>query len=96
VELQEEVQALRIKLNMLLGTGLTRLWAEVAAREPLQGPNAAPKLPKKELNCVCISTRRTPDEDEDGNDCFGRYLPTDMANVKIRSALLNVDPTKEV
>ncbi|EAL87807.1 uncharacterized protein AFUA_1G00950 [Aspergillus fumigatus Af293] len=94
-ELQEEAQALRAKLNTLLGTGPTRSWAEVAAREPLQGPNVAPKPPKKELNCVRISTRRTPDDDEDGNDRFGTYLPTDMANAKIRSALLSTDPTKD-
>jgi FtsZ-binding cell division protein ZapB len=94
-ELQEEVQALRTKLNTLLGTGPTRSWAEVAAREPPQGPNSAPKPPKKELNCVRISTRRTPDDDEDGNDRFGRYLPTDIANAKIRSALLSTDPTKD-
>jgi hypothetical protein len=89
------VQALRTKLNTLLETGPTRSWAEVAAHEPLQGPNAAPKPPKKGLNCVRISTRRTPDDDEEGNDRFGRYLPTDMANAKIRSALLSTDPTKD-
>jgi hypothetical protein len=90
------VQALRIKLNTRLGTGLTRSWVEVAACNPLQGPNTAPKPPKKELNCVYISTRRAPDEDKDGNDHFRRYLLTDMANAKIRSALLSMDPTKEV
>ncbi|PKX93541.1 uncharacterized protein P174DRAFT_503437, partial [Aspergillus novofumigatus IBT 16806] len=50
-DLQEEVLALRTKLNTLLGTGL-RSWVEVAAREPPQGPNAVPRPPKKELNCV--------------------------------------------
>ncbi|GFF96869.1 hypothetical protein IFM47457_11105 [Aspergillus lentulus] len=72
------------------------LRAEVAACEPLQRPNTAPKPPKKELNCVYISTRQTPDEDEDGGDRFRRYLLTDIANTKIRSALLSVDPTKEI
>jgi hypothetical protein len=68
----------------------------VAACNPPQGPNTAPKLPKKELNCVCISTQQAPNKDKDGNDCFRRYLLIDMANVKIRSALLSADPTKEV
>lgn len=95
-ELQEEVQTLRTKLTSLPGAGPTRSWAEVAVSEPPRGPNAGPRPRKRELNCVRISTRRTPADEEDGNDVFGRYLPTDMANAKIRSALLSADPTKDV
>ncbi|KAF4231528.1 hypothetical protein CNMCM8980_005232 [Aspergillus fumigatiaffinis] len=95
-ELQEEVQTLRTKLTSLPGAGPTRSWAEVAVSEPPRGPNAGPRPRKRELNCVRISTRRTPADEEDGNDVFGRYLPTDMANAIIRSALLSADPTKDV
>ncbi|KAJ8147384.1 hypothetical protein LV165_008823 [Aspergillus fumigatus] len=70
--------------------------AEVAVSEPPRGPNTGPRPRKRELNCVRISTRRTPADEEDGNNVFGRYLPTDMANAKIRSALLSADPTKDI
>ncbi|CEL10493.1 Putative Zinc knuckle domain protein [Aspergillus calidoustus] len=54
-----------------------------------------PLQPRKEPNCVRISTRHTSEIDDDENGGFRRYLPTDMANAKIRSALLSIDTTKD-
>jgi hypothetical protein len=68
----------------------------VAVSKPPQGPNAGPRPRKRELNCIQISTQQTPADEEDRNDVFRRYLLTDMANAKIRSALLSIDPTKDI
>jgi hypothetical protein len=52
--------------------------------------------PKKEPNCVRISTQPKPTNGEDTETGFTRYLPTDSANTYIRDALLNADTTKDV
>ncbi|KAI3040862.1 hypothetical protein CBS147352_9731 [Aspergillus niger] len=95
-ELQEEIQALRAKLEAQpLNTPVNRSWAEVAAGNPQPNPARTVPRPRKEPNCVRISTAPTLDQDVD-NDRFSRALPTEAANTHIRTALLNAGTTKEV
>ncbi|KAL3255919.1 hypothetical protein ABHI18_007953 [Aspergillus niger] len=95
-ELQEEIQALRAKLEAQpLNAPVHRSWAEVAAGNPLPDPARTVPHPRKEPNCVRISTAAILDEDVD-NARFSRALPTEAANTHIRTALLNAETTKEV
>jgi FtsZ-binding cell division protein ZapB len=96
VELQKQIHALQEQLEAVPATKTgTKTWAEIAAAASQQDPTVRIKQPRKELNCVRISTQRTPDNGDDENGGFRRYLPTDMANAKIRSALLSSDTTKD-
>ncbi|KAF4233525.1 hypothetical protein CNMCM6805_009182 [Aspergillus fumigatiaffinis] len=96
VELQKQIHTLREQLEAAPATKTgTKSWAEIAAAASQQGWTGRTKRPRKELNCVRISTQRKPDEDDDENGGFRRYLPTDMASAKIRSALLSSDTTKD-
>lgn len=96
VELQEQIQSLRRQLETISTTPTTaKTWAEVATAANQQDPTASIKRPRKEPNCVRISTQRTPETDDSETGGFKRYLPTDMANAKIRSALLSADTTKD-
>ncbi|THC88360.1 hypothetical protein EYZ11_012191 [Aspergillus tanneri] len=93
-KLREEIQTLRSQIEVqTLST--PKSWAAVAAGPPLHDPNTTVPRPRKEPNCVRISTAPTLDEDID-NDRFTRFLPTEAANTHIRAALLNAEPTKEV
>eukprot|EP00136_Aspergillus_niger_P005212 XP_001395701.2 reverse transcriptase [Aspergillus niger CBS 513.88] len=95
-ELQEEIEALRAKLEAQpLNAPVNRSWAEVAAGNPQPNPARTVPRPRKEPNCVRISTAPTLDQDVD-NDRFSRALPTEAANTHIRTALLNAETTKEV
>lgn len=96
VELQEQIQSLREQLETIATTGPpTKTWAEVAATASQQDPTALTRQPRNEPNCVRISTQRTPEIDNNESGRFRRYLSTDMANAKIRSALLSADTTKD-
>jgi FtsZ-binding cell division protein ZapB len=96
-ELQEQVQGLQEQLEAIPTTGHTaKTWAEVATTASQQLPATPPKRNPREPNCVRISTRKIPNNDEGENSGFGRYLPIDMAKAKIRSALLSADTTKDV
>jgi hypothetical protein len=96
VELQEQIQSLRGQLEAISTTGTTaKTWAEVAAAANERDPTVSTRRPRKEPNCVRISTQRAPETDDSENGGFRRYLPTDMANAKIRSALLSADSTKD-
>jgi hypothetical protein len=96
VELQEQIQTLRGQLEAASTTRTTaKTWAEVAAAANEHEPTARTRQPRKEPNCVRISTQRTPEMEDNENGGFRRYLPTDMANAKIRSALLSADTTKD-
>ncbi|KAI3059586.1 hypothetical protein CBS147353_10524 [Aspergillus niger] len=95
-ELREEIQNLRARLEAQpANTPLNRSWAEVAAGHPLPDPKKTVPRPRKEPNCVRISTAPTLDQDVD-NDRFSRALPTEAANTHIRTAFLNAETTKEV
>jgi hypothetical protein len=93
-ELQDEIQALRAQINNLPPTNPRppKTWAEVAAGGVPPNPS---KPTQRESNCVRISTRHTPENNED-NPGFTRYLSADMANARIRSALLSTDTTRDV
>ena len=52
--------------------------------------------PRKEPNCIRISTARpTEDADNGDHEVFTRYLPTDIANTRIRAALSHAEATKD-
>ena len=96
VELQEQVQSLRVQLGRISATeSRTRTWAEVATAADQQDPAESTKRPRKQPNCVRINTQRAPEIDNNETGGFQRFLPTDMANAKIRSALLSADTTKD-
>ncbi|KAK9846764.1 hypothetical protein MYU51_001311 [Penicillium brevicompactum] len=70
-----------------------RTWAAVAAGGNDTTTQPAHQRPEKDENCVRIYTQRSlvdlrDNNDSDGNT-FGRYLPTDSANIQIRTALMN-------
>jgi hypothetical protein len=60
-----------------------KTWAKVVAAANQQDPTMSVRQPRKEPNCVRISTRHTSEIDDNENGGFRRYLPTDMANAKI-------------
>ncbi|KAI3055604.1 hypothetical protein CBS147353_11310 [Aspergillus niger] len=97
-KLQEEIQSLRSQVETQTLSS-PKSWAAVAAAAagttPEQPPNAIIPRPRREPNCVRISTAATLDEDID-NKRFTRFLPTEAANTHIRTALLNAETTKEV
>jgi hypothetical protein len=96
MELQEQIQTLWGQLEATSTTRTTaKTWAEVVAAANEHEPTTRTRQPWKEPNCVRISNRRSLKMDNNKNGGFQRYLPTDMANAKIRSALLNADTTKD-
>jgi septal ring factor EnvC (AmiA/AmiB activator) len=97
--LYEEVKALRVQLESALAATATKSWATVAANSSNATPSPNLQQPEKEQNCVRISTQRTfvdprDNEDSNGNE-FGRYLPTDVVNTHIRTALQSDDATQD-
>jgi FtsZ-binding cell division protein ZapB len=99
-KLQEEVQALREQIKAQTVNPTPRTWAEVTAGNNSQNTVITAPRPQKELNCVRISTARPTDEidfeNDNDNNRFTRFLPTDAANNHIRTALSNAEPTKDV
>ncbi|KAL3254248.1 hypothetical protein ABHI18_009052 [Aspergillus niger] len=52
--------------------------------------------PRKEPNCIRISTARpTEDADNGDHEVFTRYLPTDIADTRICTSLLHAEATKD-
>lgn len=107
-ELQDEIRSLRTQLSACSGSipagsiPSPRSWASVAASGGTAGTetnlsgSTKTRNPKKEPNCVRISTQPKPTNGDDTETGFTRYLPTDSANTYIRNALLNADTTKDV
>lgn len=93
------MKALRAQLESAPAATAIKSWAAVAAKGSNATPSPNPQRPEKEQNCVRISTQRTfvdprDNEDSDGN-AFGRYLPTDVVNTHIRTALQSDDATQD-
>lgn len=49
----------------------------------------------KGTHCIRIGTQRNPETENNEGTQFPRYLPTDTASTRIRSALLNADTTRD-
>ncbi|THC88517.1 hypothetical protein EYZ11_012035 [Aspergillus tanneri] len=96
IELQEEIQALREQIEAQPASRHPpKTWAEVTSGTP-RGPSVTTPQPRKEPNCVRISTQRTLDTEDSDENRFTRYLPTESANTHIRMALLSSETTKDV
>jgi regulator of replication initiation timing len=99
-KLQEEVRALRAQIENAPAVAAPKTWAAVAASS---GGTTTParnhQQPEKNQNCVRISTQRTfvdpRDNGNNGDNEFGRYLPTDAANNHIRAALHSGTATQD-
>ncbi|KAI9041460.1 uncharacterized protein KD926_006856 [Aspergillus affinis] len=94
-QLQDEIQVLRKQIESQAVNPHLGLWSEVAAGNTLPDPKTIIPRPRKEPNCVRISTAPTLDQDID-NDRFSRALPMEAANTHIRTALLSAENTREV
>ncbi|OQD71744.1 hypothetical protein PENPOL_c001G07074 [Penicillium polonicum] len=96
-KLHEEVRALRAHIDALPPSQAANSWATVAASHPPSQPNH--QRPDKDQDCVRISTQRAfvdpRDNESNGPNTFGRYLPTETANIQIRSALSNAPSTQD-
>jgi hypothetical protein len=97
-KLFDEIKTLRERIETPTLAVPTRSWAAVASGS-ISSPQPSYQKPKKDRNCVRISTQRsfvdpTDNNNGDGNT-FSRYLPTDTANTYIRTALLNAPPTQD-
>lgn len=96
-KLHEEVRALRAQIDALPPSPVAKSWAAVAASHP--SPQSNHQRPDKDHNCVRVSTQRSfvdpRDNESNGQNTFGRYLPTETANTHIRTALSNAPPTQD-
>jgi hypothetical protein len=102
-ELQDEIRTLRGQVSALSASlPSTRSWASVVAGT--RGTQASTSVstavsnerPKKEANCLRISTQASEQGAEPSEEGFARYLSTEKANNHIRDALHKVDTTKDV
>jgi hypothetical protein len=94
LNLLKEVHDLRAQIENWTASPQTKTWAAVAA-EAAAGETQI-RAPRKEPNCIRISTARPAEYSDNGNhEAFTRYLPTDVANRHIRSALLHAEATKD-
>ncbi|CEJ62844.1 hypothetical protein PMG11_11329 [Penicillium brasilianum] len=98
-KLHEEIRALRAQIEARPQALPPSTWAAVAANDTSETPQPSHQRPEKERSCVRISTQRTfvdPRDNESGDDnSFSRYLPTETANTRIRTALLNAPSTQD-
>lgn len=98
-KLHEELKALRAQVESTPAVTATRTWATVVAHGSDANPSPNHQQPRKEQNCVRISTQRTFVDPRDNNNgdgnTFGRYLPTDVANTHIRTALQSDAATQD-
>ena len=96
-KLHEEVRALRTHIDALPPPPTAKSWATVAASHPPSQSNH--QRPDKDQDCVRISTQRSfvdpRDNESNEPNTFGRYLPTDTANIQIRTALSNAPSTHD-
>ncbi|KAI3015386.1 hypothetical protein CBS147347_11193 [Aspergillus niger] len=95
LQLIKEVRDLRARFDTWAASPQPRTWAAVAAEAA--GGEAEQRMarPRKEPNCIRISTARpTEDADNGDHEVFTRYLPTDIANTRIRAALSHAEATK--
>jgi hypothetical protein len=67
--------------------------SSIASQKP---PTTSSKRNHRKPNCARISTREISEDNESQGRGFGRYVPIDRANAKIRSALLSSDTTEDV
>ena len=97
-KLHEELHALRVQIEAR-PPAPSPTWAAVAANNASDAPQPTLQRPEKERSCIRISTQRSmvdPRDNESSDDnTFGRYLPTETANSRIRTALLNAPPTQD-
>ncbi|OQE00248.1 hypothetical protein PENVUL_c055G06446 [Penicillium vulpinum] len=96
-KLHEEVRALRTHIDALPPPPTAKSWATVAASHPPSQSNH--QRPDKDQDCVRISTQRSfvdpRDNESNEPNTFGRYLPTETANIQIRTALSNSPSTHD-
>ncbi|KAI3301182.1 hypothetical protein DTO002I6_372 [Penicillium roqueforti] len=90
-KLHDEVKALRTQIETNPPTTATKTWAAVAAEGGNSSSLVNSQRPKRDQDCVRISTQRTfvdpRDNDSSDGNTFGRYLSVDAANSHIRTAL---------
>ncbi|KAK5208766.1 hypothetical protein LTR72_012476, partial [Exophiala xenobiotica] len=101
-ELQEEVRSLRTQFDSYSASlPSTRSWASVVASGRTTQSTTIPSLTtgsgpvKVEPKCLRVSTQARNDEGDATDDSFARYLPTHVANERIRNALRNSDATRD-
>jgi hypothetical protein len=102
-ELQEEIRSVRAQLDTFSASPpSTRSWASVvagtnASQTATSLPSSASNdWPRKEPNCLRISTLASQQSAEATGENFARYLSTERANHYIQEALRKTDTTKDV
>jgi hypothetical protein len=94
-DLLKEVHGLRAQIETWAASPQPKSWAALAAEAAGGEAQARIPRPRKEPNCIRISTARPTEDTDNGNhEAFTRYLPTDVANTRIRSALQHAEATK--
>jgi hypothetical protein len=73
--------------------------AAIATNNGSDAPQPTLQRPEKQRTCVRISTQRSlvdpRDNESSDENAFGRYLPTETAKSRIRTALLSAPSTQD-